>query len=1273
MLIYIMNELLEITDKDIVALNDEDLRSLIGLLCEAEYWKYGLSTKPVQLGGHQDAPDGGVDVLIKSDNSLPVNSYIIRPHTIFQSKVTNMTSALIRKEMRPLGSLRDSIINLAVDQGAYIIVSSHSLTPKEYNLRVAEMKKVIGDLEVVVDYYHGGRIATWVKEYPSVILWVRQRSKRPIFGWKSYIDWAAALGDDKDYILDEGYRVTDKRAGRSQELTLEEGISEIRQLLSQSGNYVRMTGLSGVGKTRLAQALFDNSIGLKFLNESNVVYTDISDEPTPSPQNIAEQIIARGYPTIFIIDNCSPELHRSLVKIFKDSRHSACLLTIEYDVADDLPDETGVFHLEPSTDQVIAKLISRRFPNITDADTRKIAEFSGGNARIAIAIARTVIPGESIGHLQDNELFKRLFNQRKGENEDLKRSAEALSLVYSFDVDDMVSEKSELIILGKMTSISSDILFRHAVDLRDRDLVQARGRFRAMLPHAIANRLAISALDRLPIDRVNSYLLLEGNERLIRSFSRRLSYIPNNESAKKIVENWLNSESGWISDVSNLNEFGMYVFENIASVHPELALNAIERAVSTQTNEFASRRNRYFSRFIHLLRHIGYEENLFERSTKVIAEFALTENVGENMDSIRSELKSMFQLYLSGTLAPVECRLRVVESLWNTNEERKQQLAIELIESALEARHFSSHYNPTFGSKLRGYGLEPQFPDDIRDWFTNVVELCMRMLDMQSSFAYDLQKILASKLRGIWTKTHLFDLIEWVCQYMTRSGFWGEGWFKVLSIVRYHAKDKDAEFQDRLINLEKSLQPKDLRDRITAYFMSGASGLDIQDVLLDDEGNGFERLFQSYENLGKEIVRDGQILNELTPTLLSFDNSDIFHLGVGMYNAAVNKEEVWNNVLGMYLMIPIQKQKPFLLKGWINGAHREGEEYSDQILKQALLCPELKQLFLVLQSAIPVSQYSILEIQNVLTNVEIQSKEFKSLSRSIVYSTVSPKDLTDIIKKLINRSQGKEAAFEILYYKCHAINSGSINDITDELLVIGRELLLDLDLTRELKSQGNYKITAIMEVCFSGENASDSSNEFAAKLMRIVRRKYIFPDGADGMLNILVKIQPICFLNTLLEKGALCEYVDWIEFSRDFEKYNAYLSTLSNELLLDWCREGPGERFKLLAGAIYSFEDTEEVGKLKWKPIFWELVEGAPNLIEVLDAVEDTLKPSAIYGGSRANVYQARLTLFTSLFDNSNGQLSKWAKLKFNEWNEEIVRCLESDEERDKGRNESFE
>ncbi|MGB5058250.1 MAG: hypothetical protein WBO48_06140, partial [Candidatus Promineifilaceae bacterium] len=54
-----VTNLLEITGDDIALLSDTDLRSLIGLLCEADFRSAGLSTKGIVWGGHQDASDGG--------------------------------------------------------------------------------------------------------------------------------------------------------------------------------------------------------------------------------------------------------------------------------------------------------------------------------------------------------------------------------------------------------------------------------------------------------------------------------------------------------------------------------------------------------------------------------------------------------------------------------------------------------------------------------------------------------------------------------------------------------------------------------------------------------------------------------------------------------------------------------------------------------------------------------------------------------------------------------------------------------------------------------------------------------------------------------------------------------------------------------------------------------------------------------------------------------------------------------------------------------------
>jgi len=57
-----------------------------------------------------------------------------------------------------------------------------------------------------------------------------------------------------------------------------------------------------------------NSIGSDVLNSRKVVYTDISDEPSPAPLDFAEQLISIKKSMLLIIDNCPPDVHQKLLK-----------------------------------------------------------------------------------------------------------------------------------------------------------------------------------------------------------------------------------------------------------------------------------------------------------------------------------------------------------------------------------------------------------------------------------------------------------------------------------------------------------------------------------------------------------------------------------------------------------------------------------------------------------------------------------------------------------------------------------------------------------------------------------------------------------------------------------------------------------------------------------------------------------------------------------------------------------------------------------------------
>jgi hypothetical protein len=111
-------------------------------------------------------------------------------------------------------------------------------------------------------------------------------------------------------------------------------------------------------------------------------------------------------------------------------------------------------------------------------------------------------------------------------------------------------------------------LHRGVAELQERDLVQKRGVWRAVLPHALANRLADRALQRIPRDHIINEFLKSGSERLVKSLTRRLSFLHDSDDAVAIAEGWL-EEGGWVGDVSKLSHFGMEVFQNIAPLSPE--------------------------------------------------------------------------------------------------------------------------------------------------------------------------------------------------------------------------------------------------------------------------------------------------------------------------------------------------------------------------------------------------------------------------------------------------------------------------------------------------------------------------------------------------------------------------------------------------------------------------------------------------------------------------------------------------------------------------------
>ncbi|TKT86005.1 hypothetical protein [Dyadobacter frigoris] len=1233
--------LLHISGDDIALLEDNDFRDLIGLLCEADLRCYRLSTRNVLWGGHQDAKDGGLDVVVRANGILTNNEFLTNSVTSFQVKVPDMPPAEIIKEMMPGGKLRDEITNLAVDKGAYIIVSAKGSTSlTALKVRLAAMRKSIADLPIEVDFLDRVRVASWVRKHLFLVLWVRNKIGRPLNGWQPFGNWAYGNAETK-YFLDENIRLIDRANPNQQGLSAEAGIDKLRSILHVPGSCIRLTGLSGVGKTKLVQTLFDVTVGNNALNPADAIYTDFSDYVLPDPKAMAEQINLLKARTILIIDNCSSALHNELVKVCHTPESSISLITIEYDVREDEPEDTNVFLLEPANDELITKLILSRFSNINQVDAGTISKFSGGNARIAMVLAKTIRVGETIRGLTDENLFNRLFYQRSEVDADLLLSAQILSLVYSFEGEDVDSDHSELKILSSLLSNNVDQLYRHIQELHRRDLIQSRGVWRAVLPHAIANRLAQRGLEIIPKNKLFTTMFQPGMKRLTISFTRRLSYLHDSIPAQDIVLRLL-AEDGLLGDILSFDDLKMSMFENIASVLPEQALEVIEKSGEKLIEKFGLRKDMYHDRLVRLLRLIAYDPNLFTRSTFLMVSLSMSVNVSDKRNASYDLLKSLFPIKLSGTWAEIDARLFVIKNLWESGLEQKQEVSLLLLSACLETMRFGSVSSFSFGSRSRNYGYFPKSDNDIVDWFTKTIQLGTEFALSPFGKAENAKTLLADKLRGLWGQRLLQDVVEQTClNIMSKIGYWREGWLAVGKTIMFNKMKGDSEDWERLESLHAKMKYGNLVEKVRTYLSIHPAERTISEL----EGNDSSALdfFETVVELGERLANDDPAFAILLPELVSGSSFSVFHLGRGLFNGSKEKEIIWQKLEEQFCFTNQEYRNVDILQGWLRSANEYDTNLLEEKLDYILASKHLNRYFVKLQCAVPIKKSGYLRVCQSLQEHFVDVNDYDQITWMLDFSSVSYNDLAELLVKIAGREGGGIVALEILHRHLRGSEPPLDESIKRVLISAARGILAQLEWENSKYSQNSfdYNLSQIVADCLNGEEASAVAENFVTNLIFALKQEHIYMHDFNYTVKEIINSQPAVVLDIFLLNVA---NFDWVQQKTDgfgFYEDRSILESFDDGELILWCDQEPSNRCELVL-KIISFFYLDKFEKVAFRHFFWYLIENIVDVSKVFAAVESQIEPMS-YSGNLADILEVRLSLFAQLCKSTNQAVSVWA------------------------------
>ncbi len=1104
-----------------------------------------------------------------------------------------------------------------------------------------------------------------------IIFWLRSKelnlmAKPPKRGWSPYENWAYASGG-----LEEEYIISDKTViynEKNEKRPLLDGLNELRKKLLKEKSAIRLVGLSGVGKTRFVQAIFDERIGENIPEASLVYYTDMSRNPDPSPIVMIEELLEAEDRSIMIVDNCPPDLHRELVNSVGKDKSKVSLLTVEYDVREDLPEETDVFKLEPNSLEVIENIIQNRFDYINQIDARSIANFSGGNARIAIALANTIKRSETLTGLNDEELFKRLFQQRNTSDKNLIQSAEVLSLVYSFNGKD-TDNSSELAFLAEMIGKNVLELYRNVEELKRRDLIQTRGDWRAVLPHAISNRLAKKALESMPTDYIVNKFLESGADRLIKSFVHRLSFLHDSEAAISIAEEWL-AEDGWLGESKcDFNELGMDAFKNIASVSPIKALECIERAAKENSDNFLDPKvNRKSIEFVNLLRHIAYDIEYFDRAVWVICQFVVFEKIEGKNNTIEEVLKSLFWLTLSGTNALAEQRIKTVSKLLESEDNIEQQIGISILSASLQTGSFSAGSDFDFGARSRGLGWHPETNLDITHWYELYIELCSEIALSNGSLSKQARKLLSDEFRGLWNDSGNFNLLVDVMKKLHDDKPWIEGWFAVREAIKFDEDRYEQGIKDKIIELKEYLEPNSIYEKSKVFIVSGQNAL--SDYYLEDSPEERkereEQLNKKCFECGVELAKNEEVLFSLMEEIICSDNYMLHMLLKGVLSGYNNNKKFWSLYYDIYKKVSSCDKKLNDTKAILSYFANNDLDYFNELMDNLVSDEIFGKNFPWLQT-VYVDNDSLKRLHEALDVGIAPMWQYKSFAYGRNHENISDDDLADLIEHMTSKDEGVDAGIEILSMRFHG---STTSDYSSSLIKMAYKVLGLHNYNKDDSSGSkDYNLETILKTCINNLYDKTYAEVICKALSKGIKTSRV--SDYHKFLQLLSASYPTQFLEVIFDDDFIDNYNSWSwDFSYSHKENYSIIDNIPSEEIIKWCDENPEKRYPFITKVIYLLTAYED--SLIIKPIIYDLINNTPILEAFLSELGNSIEPQ-MWSGSRADVIEKRLVLFIELKNHDNDIVKKWANDEYRKYIKIVKETRKHEQERNENRYERFE
>jgi hypothetical protein len=953
-----------------------------------------------------------------------------------------------------------------------------------------------------------------------------------------------------------------------------------------------------------------------------------------------------GLSSIIVADNCEEEDHIDLSEIVKSSDGKLQLISIDYEKQSSSIEEDLSICLDRLPDEAIQEILRDAHPGMSDLNIQRIASFAQGYPQMAVLIGKASLNDiHDISIILRKDIVNRLISGRSGVDTD---SLKVLSICSLFEKIGFFEDLEEqgIFIAENLCKIPFDEFYRIIQGFIKRGIIIQRQRYIQVAPRPLAIYQASEWWNGCSKQKTRELIELDYPGSLFEDLCSQLRLVDSIPGAIEFVRD-ICGEKGPFGQMEILiSTRGSRIFNVLVEVNPEDTLRTLERnilplSIDSLLNIGDGRRYLVWS-----LEKLCFWENTFKRASKVMLKFAIAENekIGNNATN---QFYQLFHYELSGTQAPLNLRIQLIEEVINKNDPDYTKHAIQALKHALETVHF----HRTVGVELQGSRpvqeeWRPKKWNEVFDYWKKALDLLIS-LAQSDPFGYssDAKEAITDNTRGLLWKGRIEEIEYVINQLIPISGaYWPEMRNALNDALSYDGSKYPPKIQARVQFLIEKVEPKTLEEKVEDVIFRN-----IRIWEYDSIEEYHKIIFDECNSLAIELSKEKPLLDRTIEYVLSHDAAHSLEFGQAVLNQISDFEGFSAQIVEILERIPQNKRHLQFFGGYLFALNQRDTDIAEKIIRILLNNPNFDENIIDIVCYLRPKYKIILDAVNKYYTSTHSTDRVRLLSYGGITSHLTPeeiKELSNIICKM--EPDGAIIALDMLFM--HVFK----DDLKKRTCMpFFKDLFYQINFFSLSKKNGHHddyllenSIKDILSFEKDGQFVDNITKQIFSSLGEIsVSLKFT---GVNSIFSLIIDEYPDIFWKNFISYITHADYAQQYYFvslfrvhSFDRDRKPGLIEKIDFNIMEKWCRESPEIGPSILMQIINPFILSDK--KYNWNPTILYLIDEYGSNHDVL---KDLGRNIGSFGwkGSISDYYELVIGALSELLDHKIISVREWAE-----------------------------